>query len=229
MNTKIGSDTRFDQRMEVKSADESTQEQEQQQKQKQEQQHFHVLAVDDSLLDRKLLERLLRVSSYQVTCVDSGDKALEYLGLLNNLENATTASSSSSSFSQSAPPPPPPQQQQQQEGMKVNLIMTDYCMPGMSGYDLLKRVKGSPWKDVPVVVMCLEGGAEEFLLKPVQLSDVEKLQTHLLKSLDHSCKEVDNNGSSNSNKNSSNSISKRKAMSPEPPERRPKMKGLAVV
>ncbi|XP_048227447.1 two-component response regulator ORR9-like [Ricinus communis] len=239
MNTKIGSDTRFDQRMEVKSADESTQEQEQQQKQKQEQQHFHVLAVDDSLLDRKLLERLLRVSSYQVTCVDSGDKALEYLGLLNNLENATTASSSSSSFSQSAPPPPPPQQQQQ-EGMKVNLIMTDYCMPGMSGYDLLKRVKGSPWKDVPVVVMssenipsrismCLEGGAEEFLLKLVQLSDVEKLQTHLLKSLDHSCKEVDNNGSSNSNKNSSNSISKRKAMSPEPPERRPKMKGLAVV
>lgn len=27
-------------------------------------QHFHVLAVDDSLVDRKLLERLLRVSSY---------------------------------------------------------------------------------------------------------------------------------------------------------------------
>ncbi|RVX22595.1 Two-component response regulator ORR4 [Vitis vinifera] len=68
------------------------------------------------------------------------------------------------------------------QGLKVNLIMTDYCMPGMSGYDLLKRVKGSSWKDVPVVVMssenvpsrinmCLEGGAEDFLLKPVQLSD----------------------------------------------------------
>jgi two-component response regulator (ARR-A family) len=23
----------------------------------------------------------------------------------------------------------------------VNLIITDYCMPGMTGYDLLKRVK----------------------------------------------------------------------------------------
>ena len=29
----------------------------------------------------------------------------------------------------------------QMQGLKVNLIMTDYCMPGMSGYDLLKRVK----------------------------------------------------------------------------------------
>ena len=27
------------------------------------QQHFHVLAVDDSLIDRKLLEKLLRISS----------------------------------------------------------------------------------------------------------------------------------------------------------------------
>ena len=27
------------------------------------------------------------------------------------------------------------------QGIKVNMIMTDYCMPGMSGYDLLRRVK----------------------------------------------------------------------------------------
>ncbi|MBA0597363.1 hypothetical protein Gorai_007170, partial [Gossypium raimondii] len=63
--------------------------------------HFHVLAVDDSVIDRKLLEKLLKVSSYQVTCVDSGDKALEYLGLLNNLDSDSTASSSSSSSSSS--------------------------------------------------------------------------------------------------------------------------------
>lgn len=35
------------------------------QQQQQPQQHFHVLAVDDSILDRKLLERLLRGSSYE--------------------------------------------------------------------------------------------------------------------------------------------------------------------
>ncbi|XVE95499.1 hypothetical protein REPUB_Repub02eG0102900 [Reevesia pubescens] len=233
--------------------EEKQQQQQQQMMQQQEQQenhHFHVLAVDDSVIDRKLLEKLLKVSSYQVTCVDSGDKALEYLGLLNH---STASSSFSSSTSSSC------SQSSQQEGLKVNLIMTDFCMPGISGYDLLKRVKGSSWKDVPVVVMssenvpsrismCLEGGAEEFLLKPLQLSDLDKIQAYLLKSLHHSCTkilpdlihqdnneevDVDNNNTNyndNGNSNSSNNNSKRKAVSSEATEiRRPKMKGLAVV
>ncbi|XP_062158128.1 two-component response regulator ARR17-like isoform X3 [Alnus glutinosa] len=123
-------------------------------------QHFHVLAVDDSLTERKILERLLRESSCKgclliiwglnygiikkiVTCVDSGDKALEYLRLLDGQESDSTASSSST-------------QSSQQEELKVHLIMTDYSMPGMNGYDLLKRVKGSSWKDIPVVVMSSE-------------------------------------------------------------------------
>ncbi|CAK7346961.1 unnamed protein product [Dovyalis caffra] len=245
--------------MESGAVDTQQQEEEKHEQQTEEEaEHFHVLAVDDSLIDRKLLERLLKVSSYQgyvfmelinllsnafgrereralMTFVDSGDKALEYLGLLNSIDNVNATSSSSS-----------PPQSPQQEGMKVNLIMTDYCMPGMSGYDLLKRVKGSYWKDVPVVIMssenvpsrirmCLEEGAEEFLLKPLQLSDVEKLQPHLLKSLDHSCKRIDNNFNTDSknitvsNKSNSNNVSKRKALSPELADRRPKMKGLAVV
>uniref|UniRef100_A0A803RC57 Response regulatory domain-containing protein n=2 Tax=Cannabis sativa TaxID=3483 RepID=A0A803RC57_CANSA len=66
-------------------------------------------------------------------------------------------------------------------------------MPGMTGYDLLRKIKMSKnLKDVPVVIMssenvpsrinrCLEEGAEEFFLKPVQLSDVNKLKPHVLK------------------------------------------------
>ncbi|MBA0601895.1 hypothetical protein Gorai_002098, partial [Gossypium raimondii] len=126
---------------------------------------FHVLAVDDTLIDRKLIEKLLKTSSYQVTAVDSGTKALEFLGLNNN----------------------------DHQDVKVNLIITDYCMPGMTGYDLLRKIKeSSSFKDIPVVIMssdnipsrinrCLEGGAEEFFLKPVQLSDVNKLRPHLMK------------------------------------------------
>jgi CheY-like chemotaxis protein len=39
----------------------------------------------------------------------------------------------------------------------VNLIMTDYCMPGMTGYDLLKIVKASSaFKEIPVIVMSSE-------------------------------------------------------------------------
>ncbi|KAJ6391669.1 hypothetical protein OIU77_025606 [Salix suchowensis] len=210
-------------------------EEKREQQKEEEEENFHVLAVDDSFIDRKLLERLLKESSYQVTLVDSGDKALEYLGLLDSIDNVNATSSSSSSS-----------QSPQQEGMKVNLIMTDYCMPGMSGYDLLKRVKGSYWKDVPVVIMssenipsrirmCLEEGAEEFLLKPLQLSDVEKLQTHLLKSPEkYSSIRIDDSSfntesSSVTVSSKSNIASKRKALSPEIEERRPKLKGLAVV
>ncbi|CAN1813705.1 Two-component response regulator ARR9 [Linum perenne] len=125
---------------------------------------FHVLAVDDSIIDRKLIERLLKTSSYQVTSVDSGSKALEFLGMKNSISEDD-----------------------------VNLIITDYCMPGMTGYDLLRKIKESKsFKNIPVVIMssenvpsrinrCLEQGAEEFFLKPVQLSDVNKLKPHLLK------------------------------------------------
>ncbi|XP_010276614.1 PREDICTED: two-component response regulator ARR9-like [Nelumbo nucifera] len=138
---------------------------------------FHVLAVDDSLIDRKLIERLLKTSSYQVTTVDSGSKALEFLGLREDDQTD----------------PNPPSVSSNHHEMEVNLIITDYCMPGMTGYDLLKKIKeSSSLKDIPVVIMssenvpsrisrCLEEGAEEFFLKPVQLSDVNRLRPHLLK------------------------------------------------
>ncbi|EXB62659.1 Two-component response regulator [Morus notabilis] len=141
---------------------------------------FHVLAVDDSIIDRKLIETLLKISSYQVTAVDSGSKALEFLGLHEEDEqsDANIPSVSPSNHHQV---------------LEVNLIITDYCMPGMTGYDLLRKIKESKsLKDIPVVIMssenepsrinrCLEDGAQEFFLKPVQLSDVNKLRPHLLK------------------------------------------------
>ncbi|OVA13291.1 Signal transduction response regulator [Macleaya cordata] len=140
---------------------------------------FHVLAVDDSIIDRKLIERLLKTSSYQVTTVDSGSKALEFLGLQKDNDKRN--------------PNPPSVSSDHHQEIQVNLIITDYCMPGMTGYDLLKKIKESSClKDIPVVIMssenvpsrinrCLEEGAEEFFLKPVQLSDVKKLKPHLLK------------------------------------------------
>ncbi|KAL3337081.1 hypothetical protein AABB24_029640 [Solanum stoloniferum] len=77
----------------------------------------HVLAVDDSLVDRIVIERLLKITSCKVTTVDSGMRALKYLGL-DEEESSVTI-----------------------DGLKVDLIITDYCMPGMTGYDLLKKIK----------------------------------------------------------------------------------------
>uniref|UniRef100_A0A7N0V3Q3 Response regulatory domain-containing protein n=1 Tax=Kalanchoe fedtschenkoi TaxID=63787 RepID=A0A7N0V3Q3_KALFE len=130
---------------------------------------LHVLAVDDSLVDRTVIERLLKISCCKVTTVDSGTRALEFLGL--------DGDDMCMDFQQ----------------LKVNLIMTDYSMPGMTGYELLKRIKGSSsCKGIPVVIMsseniitridrCLEEGAEDFLMKPVKLSDVERLRDCILK------------------------------------------------
>ncbi|KAK4797247.1 hypothetical protein SAY86_029573 [Trapa natans] len=86
---------------------------------------FHVLAVDDSLVDRKLVERLLETFSYQVTTVDSGSKALEFLGFREHEDEEAEELSSSDSPSVS------PNNHQKVE---VNLILTDYCMPGMTEY-----------------------------------------------------------------------------------------------
>ncbi|XP_047155488.1 two-component response regulator ARR5-like isoform X2 [Vigna umbellata] len=130
---------------------------------------LHVLAVDDSLVDRNVIERLLKVSSCKVTIVESGTRALQYLGL----EGETGSLGLDSA--------------------KVNLIMTDYSMPGMTGYELLKKIKeSSVFREIPVVIMssenvltridrCLEEGAEEFLLKPVKLSDVRRLKDFIMK------------------------------------------------
>ncbi|XP_057480630.1 two-component response regulator ARR6-like [Actinidia eriantha] len=130
---------------------------------------LHVLAVDDSHVDRKVIERLLKISSCRVTVVESGSRALQYLGL--DGERASVGF----------------------DGLKVNLIMTDYSMPGMTGYELLKKIKeSSTMREIPVVIMsseniltridrCLEEGAEDFLLKPVKLADVKRLKDSVLR------------------------------------------------
>ncbi|XP_071702285.1 two-component response regulator ARR5-like [Rutidosis leptorrhynchoides] len=132
---------------------------------------LHVLAVDDSNIDRKVIEKLLKISSFKVTVVESGIRALQYLGLLDEAND-------SSRF----------------DDLKVNLIMTDYSMPGMTGFELLKKIKNSSaLREIPVVIMssensvtridrCLEEGAEEYILKPVKLSDVKRLKDSILKS-----------------------------------------------
>lgn len=124
-------------------------------------QEMHVLAVDDSVVDRAVIAKILRSSKYRVTTVESATRALELLGL-GLITN-------------------------------VNMIITDYWMPGMTGYELLKRVKeSSELKEIPVVIMssenvpnrisrCMEEGAEDFLLKPVRPSDVSRLCSRMIR------------------------------------------------
>jgi two-component response regulator (ARR-A family) len=137
---------------------------------------LHVLAVDDSIVDRKVIERLLRISACKVTTVDSGTRALQYLGL----DGDKGAS--------------------HRKDLKVNLIVTDYSMPGLTGYDLLKKLKeSSAFREIPVVIMssenilprieqCLKEGAEDFLLKPVKLADVKRIKQLIMRNEAEDCK-----------------------------------------
>jgi len=65
-------------------------------------------------------------------------------------------------------------------GAPVELILLDVMMPGIDGYEVLRRLKGDPaTRDVPVlmisalselasVVKCIELGAEDYLPKPFE-------------------------------------------------------------
>ncbi|WOL12690.1 hypothetical protein Cni_G21457 [Canna indica] len=123
-----------------------------------------VLVVDDSPVDRRIVEGLLKGSGemFQVIAVDSGKKAMQVLGL----EEGKSKS----------------------DDEKIDIILTDYCMPEMTGYDLLKFVKEQTYpKSIPVFIMSSENepqrvsrcraiGAEDFILKPLRTKDVEKLR-----------------------------------------------------
>jgi len=130
---------------------------------------MHVLAVDDCRVDRMVIEKLLRSDSVKVTAVDSAAKALELLGV--NKEHVTASACSNP--------------------LKFSMIITDYCMPELTGYDLLKKLKEIKGiKEIPVVVMssenvpqrvqrCLDEGAEDFIVKPVQRDDIMKITGHI--------------------------------------------------
>lgn len=130
---------------------------------------LRVLVVDDSPIDRTIVERLLKKSGepFEVITVDSGKKAMEVLGLDEEKARSPDASD-----------------------LKIDIVLTDYCMPGMSGYELLKAVKEhSCPKSIPVVIMSSENepqritrcraiGAQDFILKPLQTKDVKRLKDY---------------------------------------------------
>ncbi|XP_068653637.1 two-component response regulator ORR3-like [Aristolochia californica] len=132
---------------------------------------IHVLVVDDCVLDRKIVEKLLLKNGvFKVTTADSGDKALGVLGLNEDDEKIEFPGVDDS---------------------KIDIILTDYCMPRMNGYDLLRAVKEhKKLKSIPVVLMssendpqrisrCRDIGAEDFILKPLIPKDIEKLRDYV--------------------------------------------------
>ncbi|KAL8155507.1 hypothetical protein AgCh_000774 [Apium graveolens] len=96
-----------------------------------------------SMIERKATvaeeESSVIIFVVDVTAVDSGSKALEFLELHEDDEQISPSKAFTSPINQ--------------QEMAVNLIITDYCMPGMTGYDLLKKMKESSFRDMPVLII----------------------------------------------------------------------------
>ncbi|KAL8125409.1 hypothetical protein AgCh_012921 [Apium graveolens] len=85
------------------------------------------------------------------TAVDSGSKPLEFHELHEDDEQISPKKAFTSPINQ--------------QEIAVNLIITDYCIPGMTSYDLLKKIKESSFRDIPVVIIILTNRKYQFLLE----------------------------------------------------------------
>ncbi|XP_039124124.1 two-component response regulator ORR2-like isoform X2 [Dioscorea cayenensis subsp. rotundata] len=144
-------------------------EEEVKQVEEEEEEKVRVLVVDDSPLDRRIVEMMLNRCGgfFEVIAVESGVKAIEVLGLNEGKADCPIVNV-----------------------QKIDIILTDYCMPGMTGYDLLKAVKENNHPgSIPVVIMssendpqriksCQAVGAEDFFLKPLKVQDMQSLKSY---------------------------------------------------
>lgn len=117
-----------------------------------------ILIVDDSNLEKKVLEDYLNTAGFTTICVDSSEEALEVLGLDDNgdIVNVTEG----------------------RTAKDVEAIFMDFIMPGMNGIDACKVIKRSYWHDVPVIMItsshdehileeAFEAGVMDYVTKPV--------------------------------------------------------------
>jgi chemotaxis family two-component system response regulator Rcp1 len=115
---------------------------------------FHILLIEDSLTDAKIIERALREDrqSHRLTVIADGRKALDFLDRL-------------------CEPASPPD-------LEPDLILLDLNLPGLDGCQVLARIKENPvLRPIPVVVLTTSlreedvlqtyrAGANSFIQKP---------------------------------------------------------------
>ncbi len=115
---------------------------------------FHILLIDDSRPDVKIIERALREANIQhrLTVIQDGARALEYLRRLHEAETPADR--------------------------EPDLILLDLNLPGIDGTEILTEIKLDRYlKTIPVVVLTTsrreedvvatyQAGANTFIQKP---------------------------------------------------------------
>jgi two-component system, chemotaxis family, response regulator Rcp1 len=101
---------------------------------------FHILLIEDSRADAKIIERALREAqvAHRLTVISNGRTALEYLFALRD-ENVPAEH-------------------------EPDLILLDLNLPGIDGCQVLKEIKNDPMlRIIPVVVLTTSHREEDVL------------------------------------------------------------------
>jgi CheY-like chemotaxis protein len=118
-----------------------------------------VLVVDDNATNRRIVEESLRTWGIKSTSVDGGKAALE------EMKKAETS------------------------GRSFSIVLVDYMMPGMDGFELTEKIRADPSIANATVIMltsagqrgdaarCLELGISAYLLKPINQQQLLKTMT----------------------------------------------------
>jgi len=128
---------------------------------------FHILLIEDSRADAKIIERALREGdiSHRLTVIPDGRLALDYLFGLRD-EPAQT-------------------------DREPDLILLDLNLPGLDGCQILTRIKSDPYlRIIPVIILTTshrdedvlqsyQAGANTYIPKPVDYARYCELVTTL--------------------------------------------------
>lgn len=101
---------------------------------------FHILLIEDSRADAKIVERALREGdvSHRLTVIPDGRLALDYLFGLRD--------------------------EPVQTDREPDLILLDLNLPGLDGCQVLTRIKGDPFlRMIPVVILTTSNREEDIL------------------------------------------------------------------
>jgi CheY-like chemotaxis protein len=126
-----------------------------------------ILLVEDNALDAALTERAFKRARFTnpLRIIRDGEEALDYL------HGAGTYA--------------------KRGGSRPQLILLDLNLPGMSGLELLRRLKGDKrTRDIPVVVLtmtqsdiivieCCRLGAKNYIVKPIGIESLVKITPKL--------------------------------------------------